>query len=67
MKNQQKKLYPVQKSEDQYRKELDADSYRVLREKGTERAFTGEYYLNKATGIYECKACGNGKSYGGIA
>lgn len=59
MKNQEKKIYPVQKSEEQYRKELDADSYRVLREKGTERAFTGEYYLNKETGIYECKACGN--------
>lgn len=59
MKNQEKKTYPIQKSEDEYRKELDADSYRVLREKGTERAFSGEYYLNKATGIYECKACGN--------
>lgn len=59
MKNQEKKIYPMQKSEDQYRKELDADSYRVLREKGTERAFSGEYYLNKETGIYECKACGN--------
>ena len=59
MKNQEKKNYPFEKSEDEYRKELDADSYRVLREKGTERAFSGEYYLNKATGIYECKACGN--------
>lgn len=59
MKNQEKKIYPLQKSEDQYRKELDSDSYRVLREKGTERAFTGEYYLNKDTGIYECKACRN--------
>ncbi|MEB2786580.1 peptide-methionine (R)-S-oxide reductase MsrB [Algoriphagus persicinus] len=59
MKNQEKKIYPIQKSEEEYRKELDADSYRVLREKGTERAFTGEYCLNKETGIYECKACGN--------
>jgi peptide-methionine (R)-S-oxide reductase len=59
MKNQEKKTYPNQKSEEEYRKALDSDSYRVLREKGTERAFTGEYYLNTETGIYECKACGN--------
>ncbi|MFO7825318.1 MAG: peptide-methionine (R)-S-oxide reductase MsrB [Cyclobacterium sp.] len=46
-------------SEEEWKQRLDPESYRVLRQKGTERAFTGEYYLNKSTGIYECKACGN--------
>lgn len=54
-----KKVYPLQKSEEEWQKELDSISYHVLREKGTERPFTGAYYLNKDSGIYECKACGN--------
>jgi len=46
-------------SESDWKNKLDPEAYRVLRQKGTERAFTGEYYLNKATGIYECRGCGN--------
>ncbi len=53
------KVAKVSLPEEEWKKKLDPLSYHVLREKGTERAFTGEYYLNKETGIYECKACGN--------
>jgi len=59
MKNKIEKTYPVEKSEEQWKEILDPQSYKVLREKGTERPFTGQYNLNKDTGIYECKACGN--------
>lgn len=59
MKNQPDPIFPIQKSEEDWQKVLDPNSYHVLREKGTERPFTGQYYLNKETGIYECKACGN--------
>ena len=37
------KHYPIQKNENEWKEELDAESYRVLREKGTEYPFTGEY------------------------
>lgn len=42
-----KMSYEVQKSEEEWKKVLTSDQYRILREKGTERAFTGEYYYNK--------------------
>jgi peptide-methionine (R)-S-oxide reductase len=48
----------VQKSEEQWRQELTAEQYRVLREKGTERAFTGEYDHVFADGVYRCAGCG---------
>ena len=47
----------VEKSEDQWRKELTAEQFRVAREKGTERAFTGKYYACKDTGVYRCACC----------
>jgi peptide-methionine (R)-S-oxide reductase len=59
MKNKIEKIYPVQKSEHEWKEVLDPNSYAVLREKGTERPFTGHYNLNKSTGMYECKGCGN--------
>ncbi|MFT5082786.1 MAG: peptide-methionine (R)-S-oxide reductase [Lentisphaeria bacterium] len=40
-----------------WRDKLSDDEYRVCREKGTERAFTGEYYNNKADGVYLCRCC----------
>ena len=48
----------IEKAEEQWRAELDPEQYRILRQAGTEPAFTGKYYLNKETGIYHCGACG---------
>lgn len=42
---------------EEWKKELTAEEYRVLREKGTERAFTGEYWDNHERGVYYCRAC----------
>ncbi|TGL60574.1 peptide-methionine (R)-S-oxide reductase [Leptospira sarikeiensis] len=53
-----KMKYEVQKSEEEWKKVLSSEQYRILREKGTERAFTGEYYYNKEKGKYLCAACG---------
>lgn len=48
----------VKKSEEQWKAELSPEQYRILREKGTERAFTGEYWDKDEPGIYRCAACG---------
>ena len=48
----------TRKSEDQWRRELTPEQYRILREKGTEPAFTGQYVNNKEEGLYRCAACG---------
>ena len=44
--------------EDKWKNELSEMQYYVLREKGTERAFTGKYWNNKEEGIYKCAGCG---------
>lgn len=46
------------KTNEEWQKELTPEEYRVLREKGTERAFSGEYYHNKDNGKYLCAGCG---------
>jgi peptide-methionine (R)-S-oxide reductase len=48
----------VVKSDEEWRKTLTPMQYHVLREKGTERAFTGEYWKNHEKGLYLCAACG---------
>ncbi len=48
----------VNKTEDQWRSELDPERYKVLRKKGTEPPFTGAYTHSKETGMYRCGACG---------
>ena len=49
----------VPKTEEDWQKTLTPEQYRILREKGTEMAFTGEYLHEKADGTYACAACGN--------
>lgn len=48
----------IQKSDEEWKKDLTPEQYRILRQKGTERAFTGEYWNNKEKGVYRCAACG---------
>ena len=48
----------IEKSEQEWKDSLTPEQYRVLREKGTERAFTGEYWDNHDDGMYRCAACG---------
>lgn len=46
------------KSDEEWKKELTPEQYKILREKGTERAFTGKYWNNFEYGTYVCAACG---------
>jgi len=48
----------VRKSEAEWREILTEEQFRVARKKGTERAFTGEYWNTKQPGIYRCACCG---------
>jgi len=48
----------VRKTNEEWRKELTPEQYRVTREKGTERAFTGWYWDYKEKGVYRCVGCG---------
>ena len=47
----------VTKSEAEWRAQLTPEQYRVTREAGTERAFTGEYWNTKTDGVYHCVCC----------
>ena len=48
----------IEKPDTEWRKELTPEQYHVARQKGTERAFTGEYWNSKAKGVYTCVCCG---------
>lgn len=48
----------VEFTEAEWREKLTPEQYQILRQKGTERAFTGKYEKNKAEGEYKCAGCG---------
>ncbi|HZY56814.1 MAG TPA: peptide-methionine (R)-S-oxide reductase MsrB [Rubrobacteraceae bacterium] len=48
----------VRKTDEEWRRELTPEQYRITREKGTERAFTGKYWDHKEEGVYHCVGCG---------
>ena len=48
----------IKENDDNWKKKLTEEQYYVLRKKGTERPFTGEYWNNHETGTYKCAGCG---------
>jgi peptide-methionine (R)-S-oxide reductase len=47
----------INKTETQWKQQLDKETYRVARERATEAPFSGQYYQNEDTGTYQCKCC----------
>jgi peptide-methionine (R)-S-oxide reductase len=52
------RTYPVTHDDAEWRRRLTPQEYAVLRQAGTERAFTGEYWDDHTEGVYACRACG---------
>ena len=48
----------IQKTDSEWREQLTDEAYQVCRKKGTERAFTGDYWDNHDAGLYKCACCG---------
>ncbi len=49
----------MEKDDNYWKEKLTPEQYRILRQKGTERPYTGPFLENKDTGMYECAGCGN--------
>ncbi|HET7008670.1 MAG TPA: peptide-methionine (R)-S-oxide reductase MsrB [Candidatus Binatia bacterium] len=49
----------IKKNDDEWKKQLTEEQFQVARKKGTERAFTGDYWDNHEKGTYRCICCGN--------
>ena len=49
----------IEKSDDEWKQQLTDEQFYVARKKGTERAFTGQYWDNHEPGVYRCICCGN--------
>lgn len=56
---QSQATFAVNKSENEWKEILTDEQYYVLRQKGTEKPFTGKLLMNKEKGVYKCAACGN--------
>jgi len=56
--NVTEKTQKIQKTDEEWRKELTPEQYQVARQCGTERAFTGKYWNNHEPGMYNCVCCG---------
>jgi peptide-methionine (R)-S-oxide reductase len=52
-------MYKIPQTEEEWKKTLTEEEYHILREKGTERPFTGKYVHEEKDGTYNCAACGN--------
>lgn len=59
LKGAEVELPPVERTASEWQKDLSEQAYYVLREEGTEGAFTGEYDGHKGNGVYACAGCGN--------
>ena len=49
----------VLKKDEEWRQQLSANQFKICRQKGTEPAFSGDYWDTKETGVYQCICCGN--------
>lgn len=58
MTNDPKGSRPTDRTDQEWKERLNPEEYRITRKKGTERAFTGQYWDSKTPGIYRCVCCG---------
>jgi peptide-methionine (R)-S-oxide reductase len=49
----------ISKNDNEWREQLSPDQFKICRQKGTEQAFSGNYWDSKEIGIYHCACCGN--------